>query len=93
MKPMMIQDIGCVVMASGLSARYGRNKLLEDLDGKAVIVRVVDSYGDKTAIGTLDTRTGEISTGDWYSLDGRRLQGKPSTKGIYIHSGRKEVLK
>lgn len=58
-----------------------------------IIVRVVDSYGDKTAIGTLDTRTGEISTGDWYSLDGRRLQGKPSTKGIYIHSGRKEVLK
>ena len=43
MKPMMIQDIGCVVMASGLSARYGRNKLLEDLGGKAVVVRVVDS--------------------------------------------------
>ena len=38
-----IQDIGCVVMASGLSARYGRNKLLEDLGGKAVVVRVVDS--------------------------------------------------
>ena len=40
---MMIQDIGCVVMASGLSARYGGNKLLEDLDGRAIIARVVDS--------------------------------------------------
>ena len=36
-----IQDIGCVVMASGLSARYGRNKLLEDLGGRAVIVHTV----------------------------------------------------
>lgn len=58
-----------------------------------IIVRIVGSSGGATAIGTLDTQTGEISTGDWYSLDGRRLQGKPSTKGIFIHNGRKEVLK
>jgi molybdenum cofactor cytidylyltransferase len=37
------QDINCVVMASGLSARYGKNKLLEDLCGRAVITRTVDS--------------------------------------------------
>ena len=59
-----------------------------------IIVRIVGANGDATVIGTLDTRTGEISTGDyWYSLDGHRLQGKPTTKGIYIHNGRKEVLK
>ena len=29
----------------------------------------------------------------WYSLDGIRLSKKPSEKGIYIHNGRKEVLK
>lgn len=38
-----IYAIGCVVMASGLSARYGKNKLLEDLGGRAVILRTVDS--------------------------------------------------
>ena len=27
--------------------------------------------------------------GAWYSLDGRKLQGKPTQKGIYIHNGRK----
>lgn len=37
-----IQDIGCVVMASGRSTRYGRNKLLEDLGGKPVILRTVE---------------------------------------------------
>ena len=29
----------------------------------------------------------------WYSLDGRRLNGKPKPKGIYINNGRKVVIK
>ena len=28
-----------------------------------------------------------------YSLDGRKLQGKPTQKGLYIHSGKKVVIK
>ena len=30
---------------------------------------------------------------EYYSLDGRRLQGKPATKGLYIHNGKKIILK
>ena len=30
---------------------------------------------------------------EWYTLDGRKLNGKPTKGGIYIHNGRKEVLK
>ena len=29
----------------------------------------------------------------WYTLDGRRLQGKPTQKGIYINKGVKKVIK
>ena len=29
----------------------------------------------------------------WYTLDGRRLTGTPSAKGIYIHGGRKVIVK
>ena len=29
----------------------------------------------------------------WYTLDGRRLQGKPTTKGVYINNGKKIVVK
>lgn len=29
----------------------------------------------------------------WYTLDGRRLNGKPTQKGLYIHQGRKIVIK
>ena len=29
----------------------------------------------------------------WYTLDGRRLIGKPTQKGIYLHNNRKEVIR
>ena len=35
----------------------------------------------------------ENEAGAWYSLDGRRLNGKPTTKGVYINNGKKVVIK
>lgn len=29
----------------------------------------------------------------WYTLDGRRLSGKPSVKGVYVNNGRKVIIK
>ena len=37
------REIGCIVMASGLSERYGRNKLLEKLDGREILLHTADS--------------------------------------------------
>lgn len=34
-----------------------------------------------------------MGDGNWYTLDGRRLSGKPTTKGVYIVNGRKVVVK
>jgi len=31
--------------------------------------------------------------GNWYSLDGRKLQGKPTSKGVYVVNGKKVVVK
>lgn len=42
------REIGCVIMASGLSERYGRNKLLEKLDGREIILHTA---GSLTAAG------------------------------------------
>ena len=63
---------------------------------QSITVRLVSRSGETTtAIGTLDTKTGELSFDSeaWYTLDGVRLSGKPSTKGIYINNGRKIVIK
>jgi hypothetical protein len=29
----------------------------------------------------------------WYTLDGRRIDGKPGTKGIYINNNKKVIIK
>ena len=58
-----------------------------------ILVRFGSGHGDFTGIGTLNTSTGEISTGDWFDLNGRKLQAKPTTKGVYINNGRKVVVK
>ena len=61
---------------------------------KTISVVLVSANGNTTEIGTLDTRTGEIiPTGEWYSLDGTRLSGKPSAKGVYVNNGKKIVIK
>jgi len=57
---------------------------------------VMDFDGTETAIQTVesDIRDRKDNTAQvWYSLDGRRLVGKPSAKGVYIHSGRKVVIR
>ena len=62
---------------------------------QSIIVRLVSRSGETTAIGEIDTKTGELSFDSeaWYTLDGVRLSGKPSTKGIYINNGRKIVIR
>ena len=52
-----------------------------------------DDNGQTTAIGTLDTETGEIDFSGWYDMSGHKLSGKPTQKGIYINNGRKVVIK
>ena len=37
------REIGCIIMASGLSERYGRNKLLEKLDGREILLHTAGS--------------------------------------------------
>ena len=40
------------------------------------------------------TDTQHLVNGDsWYTLDGRRLSGQPTTKGVYISNNRKVVIK
>ena len=58
-----------------------------------ITVKLVSASGETTAIGTLDTTTGKVSFDGWYTLDGVRLSGKPSSKGIYINNGKKVIIK
>lgn len=48
---------------------------------------------DVTALDAVRWKKETVRGDVWYSLDGRRLQGKPTVKGLYIHNGRKETVK
>ena len=47
--------------------------------------------GDTTGISGLSGKTG--LSGDWYDLNGRKLNNIPTKKGVYIFNGKKVVIK
>ena len=50
---------------------------------------------DPTGISSIDNSQSAIGSeaGAWYTIDGRKLNGKPAQKGIYIVNGRKVAVK
>ena len=53
-------------------------------------VVLISAGGEATTLGTI---TLSYDTDEWYSLDGRKLSGKPTKKGLYIRNGKKTVVK
>ena len=52
-----------------------------------------DNDNGTTGINVNVDRNGNGNVDCWYTLQGVRLAGKPTVSGIYIHNGRKEVVK
>ena len=58
-----------------------------------VFVEDLDENG-ATVIKEISAQTmSEIATDGWYTLNGMKLQSVPTEKGVYIHNGKKVVLK
>jgi len=59
-------------------------RIVMNMDGEVV-----------TGIYSIDNSqlTIQNEAGAWFTLDGRKLSGKPTQKGIYIHNGKKVVIK
>ena len=52
-------------------------------------------FGDDEATGIISTTnyTNDTNSDAWFTLDGRKLSGKPSVKGVYVNNGRKVIIK
>ena len=70
---------------SGARMRGAADELPETMT-----VVLISAGGEATTIGTI---TLSYDTDEWYSLDGRKLSGKPTKKGLYIRNGKKTVVK
>lgn len=80
-----------------LSGTQSSTRMTRGSDGEPEVIGIIwrSATGETTGIGSLNLRTGEILDGsdEWFSIDGRRLSGKPSKRGLYINKGKKVVIK
>jgi hypothetical protein len=66
-----------------------------EITGAAHVRSFIMDFGDEQTTG-ITTTNAEPSTNEgigWYDLSGRRLQGKPAQKGVYIQNGKKVIIK
>ena len=63
-------------------------------EGADAIRAFVLNFGSGEQTGLSSTRS-DVNTADalWYSLDGRRLNGRPTQGGVYLNNGRKVVIR
>jgi hypothetical protein len=92
-----IKPMRCYLSYVGQSAPAPARRMTRSASGDdlpaTIAVRLVSRNGDVNAIGEINMETGEFDFSGWYTLDGVKLSGKPSTKGIYINNGKKVVIK
>ena len=74
----------------------GPNKAWLSVNTGVPSARITLVFDDETTgLESVELRTenGEFATAAWYDLNGRKLNGMPTKKGVYIMNGRKVVVK
>ena len=68
-----------------------------DGNAPAAYARNIIIFDGEETTGIRSIDNGQLTIGDkageWFTLDGRKLDGKPTAKGIYVNNGRKVVIK
>jgi uncharacterized repeat protein (TIGR02543 family) len=62
-------------------------------DGVTASAFELNFDGETTGITNTNLTNQTNKTSEWYDLSGRKLDSKPTTKGVYIVNGRKVVIK
>ena len=66
---------------------------LKVASASAARITVEEIDGSTTAISSINAEGVAVASEGWYNLNGVRLQGAPTEKGIYINNGKKIVIK
>jgi hypothetical protein len=83
-------------LLGGLTAGEPAGGIEQGNDQEDPVRAFVLNFGDgDNATGILTTNfTNSTNSGnEWYSIDGRKLSGKPTQRGIYINNGKRVVIK
>ena len=68
---------------------------VEVMDGMSAAPRIVieEPNGETTAIETINIEQQNQDAEGWYNLNGMKLNGAPSQKGVFIKNGKKVIVK
>ena len=80
------------VMVSSGTLPAGIAFLPTESSSAARRLTISGGMGEATDIDKVSTDTEETEA-TWYSLDGKKLSGKPAGKGVYLRNGKKVVIK
>ena len=68
--------------------------LFDNETGRALpAIAELKNFAPSTGIETSQRSSFNVQRDSWYTLDGRRLSGAPNQKGIYIHNGKKVIVR
>lgn len=79
--------------SKNFTSGYWNAALFHYKTGKALaaLYELKNFLGDDTGIHGIETES-QVSN-IWYTLDGRKTTNKPAKRGIYIHNGKKSILR
>ena len=86
-------------LAEGITAGEPAGGIEQGDDVEDGVRAFVLNFGDDEASGITEAEansslfTLHSSLQDWYTLDGRKLDGVPTARGLYVNNGRKVVIK
>lgn len=63
-----------------------------DVTGDPGYLTAAPVVGITTSLNQVTGDKSQVTSDEWYTIDGRKLNGKPAKKGIYIHNGKKGVV-
>ena len=85
----------CYLTYNGTGLRGQMRGTASDTDVLPGSIKVVllGSGGTVTAVGSMETETGYVKIDTWFDMNGRELPAAPVESGLYIHNGRKEMIR
>ncbi len=84
---------GGTITANKAYLRLHKDWLPDNINGSRGIKLVFNDNDQTQDIESPETGIREIATDMWYDLSGHRLSAKPTRSGLYIHNGKKVVIK
>jgi uncharacterized repeat protein (TIGR02543 family) len=90
-----VKPMRAYLVAPTPSNARGERRAAAESVPQTLRVRLLDFEGSPTGISEeIEVKSEGLTTATgWYTLDGRKLAGEPTQRGIYINNGKKVVVK